>query len=184
MEEKYPPGTRVERIGPSTQMFLAGTVMDIPLHSNPAGLAMYQILFDNRTSASIPLADKAFLITSPPVVSGVGPHGTSPDNDSYLLPLFLQVGSCITYEHDGEYHKGFLTKKTVALIVSVSKLMPRRSLRTGGSTFPTCLSSGLICVQKAFCFRAMWLIHLSIHHHTTRSPHLHPLPPLIWLQTS
>ncbi len=25
-----------------------------------------------------------------------------------LLPPFLQIGSCITYEHEGAYHKGFL----------------------------------------------------------------------------
>jgi hypothetical protein len=31
MEEKYPPGTRVERMDPSTNMLLASTVMDIPL---------------------------------------------------------------------------------------------------------------------------------------------------------
>ncbi len=40
MEEKYPPGTRIERIDPTTNMLLAGTVMDIPLHSYPDGLAM------------------------------------------------------------------------------------------------------------------------------------------------
>jgi hypothetical protein len=31
MEEKYPPGTRVEWMDPSTHMLLAGTVMDIPI---------------------------------------------------------------------------------------------------------------------------------------------------------
>ncbi len=31
MEEKYPPGTRVERIDPSTNILVAGTVMDIPI---------------------------------------------------------------------------------------------------------------------------------------------------------
>jgi hypothetical protein len=44
MEERYPPGTRVEQIDPTTHMLLAGTVMDIPLHSNPTGLATYLIL--------------------------------------------------------------------------------------------------------------------------------------------
>ncbi len=111
MEERYPPGTRVERIDPTTHMLLAGTVMDIPLHSNPTGSATYLILFDNGTSASIPLADMAFLILSPPV-SGVGLHKTSSNNDSSLLPPFLQVGNRITYKHDGEYHKGFLTRNT------------------------------------------------------------------------
>jgi hypothetical protein len=53
----------------------------------------------------------ASLIPSPPV-SRVGLHKTSSHNNSSLLPPFLQVGNCITYEHDGEYHKGFLTCNT------------------------------------------------------------------------
>jgi hypothetical protein len=65
MEEKYPPGTSVKRINPTTNRLMAGTVMDIPLHSNPDGLAMYLILFDIGTSASIPLADMASLIPRP-----------------------------------------------------------------------------------------------------------------------
>ncbi len=68
MEEKYPPGACVERIEPTTNMLLAGTVMDIPLHSNPYGSAGYLILFNNGTSASFPLADMASLIPSPPIL--------------------------------------------------------------------------------------------------------------------
>ena len=69
------------------------------------------ILFDIGTSAHIPLADMASLIPSPPV-SGIGPHNTSSDDDSSLLPPFLRVGSRITYEHDMEYHMSFLTRNT------------------------------------------------------------------------
>jgi hypothetical protein len=36
-EEKYPPGTRVERIEPATNMLLAGTVMDIPFPNSGSG---------------------------------------------------------------------------------------------------------------------------------------------------
>ena len=71
MEELHPPGTRVERLDPSTNMLIAGTVMDIPLHSNPNGSAVHQVLFDNGTSASIPLADMASLIPSPPILRDV-----------------------------------------------------------------------------------------------------------------
>ena len=85
--------------------------MDIPLHSSPDGLPVYQVLFDNGTSVSIPLGDMASLIPSPPVL-GDAPSTSSSDNDSSLLPPFLQVGSHITFEHDGEYHKGFLTRNT------------------------------------------------------------------------
>ncbi len=108
MEEKYPPGTHVKCINPTTNMLLAGTVMDIPLHSDPDGLAMHLILFNNGTSASFPLADMASLIPSPPI-SGDGLSIPSSDNDSLLLPPFLQIGSRITYEHKGTHHKGFLT---------------------------------------------------------------------------
>jgi hypothetical protein len=44
--------------------------MDIPLHSSPDGSTMYQVLFDNGTSASIPLGDMASLIPRPPVLGG------------------------------------------------------------------------------------------------------------------
>jgi hypothetical protein len=120
MEEKYPPGTRVECIDPTTNMLLAGTVMDIPLHSDPDGLVMYLILFDNGTSASFPLADMVSLIPSPPI-PGDGLSIPSSDKDSLLLPPFLQIGSCITYKHEGTYHKGFLAHNNCGLIVSASK---------------------------------------------------------------
>ncbi len=81
--------------------------MDIPLHSDPDGSAIYLILFDNGTSASLPLADMASLIPSPPV-PGDGLSKTSSDDNSSLLPPFPQIGSRITYEHKGDYHQGFL----------------------------------------------------------------------------
>ena len=109
-EEKYPPGTRVERLDPTTGTLVSGTVMDIPfpvdgvsdcsaaMHGNPS----YTILFDNGTSASIPLSDMAGIIPPPPVVP------STPDGADHLLPPFLRLNSRITYEHDGQYHKGFL----------------------------------------------------------------------------
>jgi len=111
MEELHPLGTRVERLDPSTNMLLARTVMNILLQSSPDGSAMYQVLFDNGTSASIPLGDMTSLIPHPPV-SGNALSTSSSDSDSSLLPPFLQVGSRVTFEHDGEYHKGFLTRNS------------------------------------------------------------------------
>ena len=52
MEELYPPGTRVERIDPTTKLLVAGMVMDIPLSMALSGSPSYQILFNNGTSAS------------------------------------------------------------------------------------------------------------------------------------
>ncbi len=48
-EEKYPPGTRVERIDPSTNLLLAGTVTDIPFPtdvSDSTTNVSYTILFN------------------------------------------------------------------------------------------------------------------------------------------
>ena len=61
IEELYPPDTRVECIDPTSHMLLAGTIMDIPISdTSPASdtstsSPLYTILFDNGTSASIPL---------------------------------------------------------------------------------------------------------------------------------
>ena len=60
-KELYPPGTRVEWINPTTNMLLAGTMMDIPLSMTPSDSHSYQILFDNGTSASISLTNTCHL---------------------------------------------------------------------------------------------------------------------------
>jgi hypothetical protein len=69
-EEKYPPETWVERFDPETNMLLAGTVMDIPFLLDPSGDASipnYTLLFNNGSSASIPLEQMASLIPPPPI---------------------------------------------------------------------------------------------------------------------
>jgi len=108
IEELYPPGTRVERIDPISHMLLAGTVMDIPLtvdsstYDSSDSTPSYTVLFDNGTSASIPLRDMTSIIPKPPI--DVDPS----DSQASLLPPFLRLHSKITYEHDGQYHKGYL----------------------------------------------------------------------------
>ena len=105
MEEKYPPGTRVERLDPTSNRLLAGTVMDIPLSgmvSDSSDAPQYTVLFDDGTTASVPLTDMAGLIPSPPVCDAIV------DASHTQLPPFLQLNSKITYEHEGQYHKGYL----------------------------------------------------------------------------
>ncbi len=97
MEELYPSGTRVERIDPTTKLLIAGTVMDIPISTDELGSPSYLILFDNGTSALIPIQ--------------ISNTAASPTAHSSLLPPFLSINSRITYEHDGTYHKGFLSCK-------------------------------------------------------------------------
>jgi hypothetical protein len=104
-EEKYPPGTRVERVNPTTNMLLSGIVMDIPCpikalaSSEDSTDLPYTILFNNGTSALIPLSQMAGLIPPPPVTPS-----TVAGTDTLLLP-FLCLNSCITFEHEGQYHK-------------------------------------------------------------------------------
>jgi hypothetical protein len=50
------------------------------------------------------------MIPSPPVLASV-PADSPLDSSSSLLPPFLSLNSRITYKHDGEYLKGFLTQK-------------------------------------------------------------------------
>ena len=97
-EEPFPPGTRVEHLDPSTNMLLMGTVMDIPLSLDSLGSPSYQILFDNGTSASIPLSEMASSIPAAPLPALV-PTDSSHDGSSPLLPPFLSVNSRVTYEH-------------------------------------------------------------------------------------
>ncbi len=106
-EEKYPPGTCVERIDPSTRMLLAGTVMDIPFPSDvsdPDATVSYTILFDNGTTASVPLSNMSSLPPAPPV------DIATCDSQDSLLPPFLRLNSKITYKHEGQYHKRYLGK--------------------------------------------------------------------------
>jgi hypothetical protein len=184
MEEKYPLGTRVKRINPTTNMLLAGTVMDIPLHSDPDGLGMYLILFDNKTSASIPLVDMASLISRPPI-SEEGLSIPSSDNDFLLLPISFRLAVVSPMNKKGHTTKASLHATNVALIASASKLASTKSLRTGVSTYPTFLSPGLISAQRVCSFPAMWPTHLSVPHHTICpiSPTLIPRQKLAALLT-
>ncbi len=88
-------------------------VMDIPFpgtstDSPPCNLS-YTVLFNNGSTASIPPQDMALLIPPPSVnPSSVGDSASSQDS---LLPPFLCINSKITYRHEGQYHKGYLTKR-------------------------------------------------------------------------
>ena len=111
MEEKYPPGTHIEHVDPSTNMLLPGTAMDIPFPATSADSPLWDplcmVLFDNGSTASIPLQDMASLIPPPPVGPSINDSLMSQDS---LLSPFLCLNSKITYDHDRQYHKGFLMK--------------------------------------------------------------------------
>jgi hypothetical protein len=103
MEEKYSPGTGVERLDPSTKMLLMGAIMDIPF---PRDLMLndapsYTILFGNSTNMSIPLLEMVSIIPKPP------DDISSSNSQHSLLPPIFCLNSKITYNYYGQYHKGF-----------------------------------------------------------------------------
>ena len=82
--------------------------MDIPFPANVSDSPEdktdlpYTILFDDGTTASIPLSQMASLIP-PPSVTPMTTDGTNS-----LFPPFLCLNSWITFEHEGQYHKRYL----------------------------------------------------------------------------
>jgi hypothetical protein len=75
--------------------------MDIPMVPNQS--PHYLVQFDNDTSRSISFTDMPSLIPKPPVDASDSAHP---------LPPFPKLNSKITFEHDGHYHKGYLSKSS------------------------------------------------------------------------
>jgi hypothetical protein len=122
MEELYPPGTQVELINPTTNMLLAGTVMDIPLSTAPSDSPSYQILFDNGTSASISLTYMPSLIPDPPV-----PMSAPVNPCLKILLLFFRLFSLLTVgslmNTRAPTIRAFSHANLVGCTISVSRLM-------------------------------------------------------------
>ncbi len=75
--------------------------MDIPL--NPTITPHYLIRFANGTTSSIPVLKMQSLTLKPDV---------DMSNSSHLLPPFLHLNLKITFKHEGQFHKGFLTQSS------------------------------------------------------------------------
>ena len=73
--------------------------MDIPL--DPSTSPHYLVLFDDGTSTSVTASKMPSLIPKLEV---------NVSNTSHLLPPFLRKNSKITFDHDGKFHKGYLTQ--------------------------------------------------------------------------
>lgn len=100
-DEEFPPGIRVEQQHPTTKMLCSGVVVDIPLDlSQPDESKSYLIQFDDSTSMSVPASEMHLLILKSPQVDEAA-------QDTHLPP-FLQVGKKITFDHEGQFCKGYL----------------------------------------------------------------------------
>jgi hypothetical protein len=98
ISKPFPPGTGVADVHPTMGKTRSGTVMDIPF--DPDLSLHYILLCNDSTSLSIPEASMPALV--PELVVDIL-------DTAHLLPPFLQVGSKITFEKDGQYHKGYLS---------------------------------------------------------------------------
>jgi hypothetical protein len=105
-DKPYPPGTRIERFHPQFKVMRSGTVMDIPPDpTEPDNSKTYLIQFDDSSTIRVPLSMMPSLLPKPPVDIDVL------CSSNLLLPPFLQLNNKITYEHRGQYWKGYLSKK-------------------------------------------------------------------------
>ena len=103
--EEYPPGTRVERAHPRTRIPQRGTVMDIPMPSDEqGGVQKYIIQYDDGTSSEVDLSDM-------PSIAQLPPASPVEDDSKRGLPPWLFPNSKVTYEYQGEYHKGYIGVK-------------------------------------------------------------------------
>ncbi len=184
IEELYSPGTRVERIDPTSHMLLAGTVMDIPLlDASPSADSstsspLYIILFDNGTSASIPLRDMASIILKPPV------DIDSSDSQDSLLPPFLWLNSKITYKHDGQYHKRFLGQRDGVYRFIFKSHANKRKEEWGVNLTNLPTNWVDLCVQGILVSPVMSLVFSFDQHLPLNSLHLIQLPLLSDRSTS
>ena len=121
----------------------SGTVMDIPM--DPTTSPQYVILFDDGTIKSVPASKMASLIPKP----------AKPTSNSYhLLPPFLQLNSKITYGHEGQFHKGYLTKTPDGLYCFSYKSHVNKNFPTGVFSCQTSPPPGMSCAPVASSFRA------------------------------
>jgi hypothetical protein len=99
ISKPYPPGTRVVDFDPTTNTTGSGKVMDIPM--DPSTSPQYLIQFASGATTSVTASKMPSVIPKPDI---------NLSNTSHLLPPFLRPNSKITYEHEGQYHKGYLTQ--------------------------------------------------------------------------
>jgi hypothetical protein len=133
--------------------------MDIPFDSTKSLHCL--ILLDNGTTGSVPAANMESLIQKPNI---------NTTDSSHLLPPFLQLGSKITLEKDGQYHKGFLGQSSDDVYRFSFKLHINKKNEDWGISLPNltttwkdlCLEGVLIPGHQTSSFQCP-------HHHNRAS---------------
>ena len=79
--------------------------MDIPMDpSQPEDTLHYLVMYDDGRTRSVPLADMSDIVLKPPAPA------TELDIERGLPPHY-QVGQKVTYEHEGQYYKGYMGRR-------------------------------------------------------------------------
>jgi hypothetical protein len=91
--------SNIPTLNPILGLTCASMVMDIPV--DLSSLPQYLIMFNDGMTRSVSSQDMPTLILKPV---------TSVSDTSHLLLPFLDIGSKITFEHEGQFHTGFLSK--------------------------------------------------------------------------
>jgi hypothetical protein len=141
ISKPYPPGTRIEEPTSSNDDIpRSGTILDIPM--DPSISPQYLVQFDDGTTKSFPASKMTSLIPKP---------CNSPSDSSHLLTPFLCLNSKITFEHEGWYHKGYLSKTPDSPYCFSYKSHINKNYPTG--QFPCQVSQliGRTCAWKGPC---------------------------------
>ncbi len=109
-------------------------------------------MWDNGTTRSVLAANMPSLIPKPAV---------TPSDSTHLLPRFLQLGSKITYEQDGQYHKGFLNQSPDGVYRFSYKSHINKKTKDWGSPLPNlatmwqdlCIEGVLLPGHQALSFQ-------------------------------
>ena len=115
----------------------SGTIINVPLDPNQSqDKQVYMIQFDYGTSLSIPSQDMTSILPSAPV-----PLASPIKASDSLLPPFLQLKQKITYEADGQYFMGYMSRRNGIHRFSC-KSHPNKRQEEWGVDLPAYLTCG------------------------------------------
>ena len=134
LPEPYAPGLRVRKVKEDGSE-CKGTVTLIPIETDISMRAgsSYLIDFDDGTREEV-MFKHMHKYLPPAAIADPSPSYTT------SLPPFLQDGSKVSMEHDGNYLKGYLIKQENGIMRFVHKRHPNSKREMFGKDLPTILS--------------------------------------------